>query len=128
MPVAAEVMSDSRIPGCATSSWPVNCLADLVVADRVDNPFHRIASRIAGIDQLRYETTAWQEDVNQTQRGVERQLKIDDARNKLISVYPKIKMEQSTSFVWHVIGLSLVRDLRTTRILQAHWVCARRHP
>ena len=37
------------------------------------------------------ETTAWHEDVNQTQRGVEWQMKIDDARTKLTSVYPKTK-------------------------------------
>jgi len=47
--------------------------------------------RIASAEQLRQETTAWHEDVNQTQRGVDWQMKIDDARMKLKSVYPKIK-------------------------------------
>lgn len=47
--------------------------------------------RIASVAQLRQETTAWHEDVNQTQRGVEWQMKIDDARTKLKTVYPKIK-------------------------------------
>lgn len=47
--------------------------------------------RMASTEQLRRETTAWHEDVNQTQRGVDWQMKIDDARTKLKSVYPKIK-------------------------------------
>ena len=33
---------------------------------------------------------AWSTDVNETQRGVDWQMKIDDARLKLKSVYPKI--------------------------------------
>jgi hypothetical protein len=41
---------------------------------------------------LRTETTAWSSDVNSTQRGVDWQMKIDDARCKLKSVYPKIKL------------------------------------
>jgi hypothetical protein len=47
--------------------------------------------RIGSVEKLRQETTAWYEDVNQTQRGVEWQMKVDDARTKLKSVYPKIK-------------------------------------
>jgi len=31
------------------------------------------------------------DDVNKTQRGVDWQMKTDDARSKLTSVYPKIK-------------------------------------
>jgi DDE superfamily endonuclease len=42
--------------------------------------------------ELEDETTAWHEDVNNAQRGVDWQMKIDDARTKLQSVYPKIKM------------------------------------
>ena len=34
----------------------------------------------------------WSSDVNSTQRGVDWQMKIDDARGKLTSVYPKIKL------------------------------------
>jgi hypothetical protein len=41
---------------------------------------------------LREETSAWSTDVNETQRGVDWQMKIDDARCKLISIYPKIKL------------------------------------
>jgi hypothetical protein len=40
---------------------------------------------------LREETSAWSSDVNTTQRGVDWQMKVDDARTKLKSVYPKIK-------------------------------------
>jgi hypothetical protein len=47
--------------------------------------------RIGDIDTLREETEAWSIDVNATQRGVDWQMKIDDARCKLKSVYPKIK-------------------------------------
>ena len=41
---------------------------------------------------LRAEARAWSSDVNGTQRGVDWQMKIDDARSKLKSVYPKIKL------------------------------------
>lgn len=52
-----------------------------------------VASRRFGdIDTLRQATSAWATDVNQTQRGVDWQMKIDDARCKLTSVYPKIKL------------------------------------
>lgn len=44
--------------------------------------------RIADIDTLQQEIKAWSDDVNQTQRGVDWQLKIDEARCKLKSVYP----------------------------------------
>ncbi len=47
--------------------------------------------RIGSIEELEQETTAWHEDVNQNQRGVDWQMKIGDARLKLKSVYPKIK-------------------------------------
>lgn len=48
--------------------------------------------RIGDIETLRVETSAWAQDVNATQRGVDWQMKIDDARTKLKSVYPKIKL------------------------------------
>jgi hypothetical protein len=47
--------------------------------------------RFADVETLRDETSAWSCDVNSTQRGVDWQMKIDDARYKLKSVYPKIK-------------------------------------
>jgi len=47
--------------------------------------------RIGEIETLREETHAWSTDVNSTQRGVDWHMKIDDARCKLKSVYPKIK-------------------------------------
>lgn len=48
--------------------------------------------RIGSEEELREETTAWHEEINSTQRGVEWQMQIDDARIKLKSVYPKIKV------------------------------------
>ena len=48
--------------------------------------------RIGSEDELRKETTAWYEDINTTQRGVHWQMKIEDARIKLKSIYPEIKM------------------------------------
>jgi len=48
--------------------------------------------RIGDIKTLREETTAWSTDVNTTQRGVDWQMKVEDARCKLKSVYPKIKL------------------------------------
>ena len=46
--------------------------------------------RIGDIDILREEIAAWAESSNDKQRGVDWQLKIDDARIKLKSVYPQI--------------------------------------
>ncbi len=48
--------------------------------------------RLGSLEQLREESLAWSSDVNSTQRGVDWQMKIDDARTKLKSVYPKIKL------------------------------------
>ena len=48
--------------------------------------------RFPDIETLRTETAAWSNDVNATQRGVDWQMKIDDARMKLKSVYPTIKL------------------------------------
>ena len=46
----------------------------------------------ANIRTLARETSAWSTDVNTTQRGVDWQMKVDVARTKLKSVYPKIKL------------------------------------
>jgi hypothetical protein len=46
--------------------------------------------RFATIELLRSETAAWQQHSNANQRGVDWQFKVDDARRKLKSVYPKI--------------------------------------
>jgi hypothetical protein len=48
--------------------------------------------RIGEIEELRAEINAWSVDVTSAQRGVDWQMKIDDARGKLKSVYPKILM------------------------------------
>jgi hypothetical protein len=46
--------------------------------------------RFGTIDVLRTETAAWHEHGNAKQRGVDWQFRVDDARVKLKSVYPKI--------------------------------------
>jgi len=43
------------------------------------------------LEILQREIAAWSSDVNNTQRGVDWRMKIDDARYKLKSVYPKIQ-------------------------------------
>lgn len=48
--------------------------------------------RFGDVEALRSETSAWSRDVNRRQKGVDWQMKVDDARAKLASVYPKIKM------------------------------------
>jgi hypothetical protein len=48
--------------------------------------------RIGSVPTLTDEIGAWSYDVNASQRGVDWQMKIDDARNKLKSLYPKIKL------------------------------------
>ena len=48
--------------------------------------------RIGDVETLREETSAWSIDVTATQRGVDWHMKIDDARCKLKSVYPKIML------------------------------------
>ncbi len=47
--------------------------------------------RMPDLKTLRQEIAAWSRDVNKAQRGVDWQMKIDDARCKLKSVYPKIR-------------------------------------
>ena len=46
--------------------------------------------RMGEIEELQREINAWSIDVTDSQRGVDWQMKIDDARCKLKSVYPKI--------------------------------------
>ena len=48
--------------------------------------------RIGSEDELRAETMAWYEDINSTQRGVDVQMKLEDARSKFTSVYTKSKL------------------------------------
>ena len=47
--------------------------------------------RFGDIATLREETSAWSSDVNNTQRGVDWQMKVGDARTELKSDYPRIK-------------------------------------
>jgi hypothetical protein len=46
--------------------------------------------RLGDIELPLRETQAWHQACNKKQRGVDRQFKIDDARRKLKSLYPKI--------------------------------------
>ena len=46
--------------------------------------------RIGDVEPLQAEISAWATDVNSRQRGVDWQMKIDDALRKLKSIYPKI--------------------------------------
>ena len=46
--------------------------------------------RIGDLESLHGEVSAWSIDANGTQRGVDWQMKVADARRKLKSVYPKI--------------------------------------
>ena len=48
--------------------------------------------RIGDLETLHDEVSAWSSDINGTQRGVDWQMKVDDARCKLKSVYPNIVM------------------------------------
>lgn len=48
--------------------------------------------RMSDLKTLRREISAWSTDVNKTQRGVDWHLKSRDARIKLKSVYPKIRL------------------------------------
>ena len=48
--------------------------------------------RFGALAALQSEIAAWSTDVNTTQRGVDWQMKIRDARGKLKSLYPKIKL------------------------------------
>jgi hypothetical protein len=60
----------------------LSCLTRQCVSDQ----------RFADIETLREETAAWSTDVTATQRGVDWQMKIADARTKRKSIYPKIKL------------------------------------
>jgi DDE superfamily endonuclease len=48
--------------------------------------------RMGNLAMLRQEISAWSTDVNKTQRGVDWQMKISDARCTLKSVYPTIRL------------------------------------
>ena len=48
--------------------------------------------RFGDIETLRSEIAAWSADINDTQRGVDWQMTVGDARRKLKSIYPQIKL------------------------------------
>ena len=58
----------------------LSCLTRQCLSDR----------RIGELGILQEETNAWSFDVTRAQRGVDWQMKIEDARCKLMSIYPKI--------------------------------------
>ena len=47
--------------------------------------------RFSDIEELRKNIQAWADKTNEKQRGVDWQFTVNDARNKLKSIYPKIK-------------------------------------
>jgi DDE superfamily endonuclease len=78
-----------RIEFCYTpkhGSWlniaenELSCMTSQCLSDR----------RIGELTVLQNEIDAWSTDVTSTQRGVDWHMKIDDARCKLINIYPKI--------------------------------------
>jgi hypothetical protein len=78
-----------RIEFCYTpkhGSWlniaenELSCMTSQCLSDR----------RFGELTVLQDEIAAWSIDVTSTQRGVDWQMKIDDARQKLINIYPKI--------------------------------------
>ena len=79
-----------RIEYCFTpkhGSWlnvaecELSCLSSQCLRDR----------HIGELDELQIEIAAWSESTNCKQRAVDWQFKIDDARQKLKRLYPKIK-------------------------------------
>ena len=52
----------------------------------------RLGRRFGTLANLQSEIAAWSTDVNNTQRGVDWQMRISDARCKLKSLYPKIRL------------------------------------
>jgi hypothetical protein len=67
----------------------------LNVAENELSSLHRQClhdQRFRSIGALRRAVEAWSRDCNKKQRGVDWQFKIDDARTKLKSLYPKIQI------------------------------------
>jgi DDE superfamily endonuclease len=48
--------------------------------------------RFGSLSTMQSEIAAWSRDVNTSQRGVDWQMKINDARGKLKSLYPKFRL------------------------------------
>ena len=53
--------------------------------------------RIATKEQLKRELTAWAENQNKAQKGVNWQFTTKDARTKLLRLYPKIELANRSS-------------------------------
>ena len=81
------------VPGWRTFSCTPNHGSWLNIAENELSSMTRqcvAGRRIGSVEELASETTAWASDVAEAQRGVAWQMKIDDARTKLKSVYPTI--------------------------------------
>ena len=86
--------------GASTGSTARVCLRPKTrqLAQRAENELsamtrHCVSGRrFETIEILRGEIAAWSTDTNHTQRGVDWQMKVEDARCKLVSIYPQIKI------------------------------------
>ena len=80
-----------RLDFCPTpqqGSWRNIAECELSSLTRQCVPGHRLAT----MEMLRSETTAWHQHSNARQRGVDWQFTVGDARVKLKSIYPKLVM------------------------------------
>lgn len=75
-----QLLKETREPIPATKEHPLRVTRQCVTG-----------RRFATIEELRSETVAWHEYINDKQRGVDWQFCIEDARIKLKSLYPNSK-------------------------------------
>ena len=74
-----------------TYAWPYNPKRPVLCMN--EQPQESLAGRRFGdVRSLGAETKGWSFDVNGAQRGVDWPMKIGDARCKLASVYPRIRL------------------------------------
>ena len=92
-PVRAQALV-RRIEFCYMlkhGSWLNVSESELSAMTRQDLP----GRRIGDMETLRSEIAVWSTDVNHRQRGVDRQMDINDARGKLKSLFPDIKCDKA---------------------------------
>ena len=80
-----QLPEETRVPLAATKDYG---------SGSATNTGGRERRWFGDIETLREETAAWSSDVNASQRGVDWQMKLDDARCKLKSAYPTMKTWQ----------------------------------
>jgi hypothetical protein len=86
--VAVRILKGAKTVAGGSSSATNQCQPELSSLTR-----RCVAGRRYGdVRSLRADTKAWSSDVNGAQPGVDWQMKIGDARCKLASVYPKIRL------------------------------------